>query len=270
MSDNPAPIPDLDPDLQSFDTGLDPLDGQTEPIEPQKPLDAINDGDFHLGGGSAEDGKVDKRDANLSAQMLDDVGYVLALPDPQAFFGGLVGALSRLQDPQVAQSTDLVRRILAVGIAQECDEELIFDDLINILIRKSFSAEALKAPLPIMAAFLARIASEPIRASRSEPAKSNELTRLVRSAAQILVDILENQGSRGWRKLPNIAASIAARAAQQRLSIGDLAEALPRLSGRQKADPLNVSASAAERRTARSQSRRIVLNGPVEIVILGR
>jgi hypothetical protein len=83
---------------------------------------------------------------------------------------------------------------------------------------------------------------------------------------------LDGSEAQSWRLLPNVASTIARRNAQRNLPIATLAAALPRLWAQQGATPHDIPAAAMDqlRPGLPEGPRLMVLNGPVEIVILGR
>lgn len=99
-----------------------------------------------------------------------------------------------------------------------------------------------------------------------------EIGDLVRAAAQVAREALERGGARSWRALPESGSTVARRAGQRRLSISSLAEVLPRLWARAGPGPGDVSTAASEHVRVQTIGgpRRMVLSGPVEIVILER
>jgi hypothetical protein len=272
MSDHPAAIADPDRLAQSGRRGTGPLDGGTGSIDAEDIGDEIGFDRVNPADASTPENSSDKGRDNISDRLVDGVVSALPFGDPQSFLGGLVGALSRPPSAVVRQnsSIEIARRVLAHGIAQDLDEQTVLENLVAALASRNFRPELLYGAAPIIAGFLARIASEPIRAAPSEPAAPENLAALFQSARQVVLDMLAAHGSRGWRILPNIAAVVADRVVEQGLSIGDLAAALPRLSGRVGSNPENGLASATDRPGVRMKPRRIVLTGPVEIVILER
>jgi hypothetical protein len=225
-----------------------------------------------LSGADAEAGEpADPFDENAS--VLDTVTGAVAAPDPQTFLLGLVTALGRAGGAPAGNESSLgtMLRYLGHGLEEGLDENSVFQDLVAALERKRFRAAALDQAVPIIAAFIARIVSGPVlpTASGASPA---QLGSLVRAAADIAREAIKSGGARSWRALPEIAATIARRAAQRGSSIGTLAEALPRLWARLAPGPRDASTSEPDhpRGRTRGEPRRMVLSGPVEIVILER
>jgi hypothetical protein len=205
--------------------------------------------------------------------VLDAIAGILAAPDPQTFLLGLASALARSAQFTADGESSLgaMLRHLGHALDEELDEELAFQDLVDALERRRFGPHALHEAVPIVAAFLARIVSGPIlrTASGTTPA---EIAHLVGAAAQVAREALDSGGARSWRALPEVAATIARRAAQRGSSIGTLAEALPRLWARLGPGPRDASTPDPDhlRGRTKGETRRMVLSGPVEIVILER
>ena len=162
-------------------------------------------------------------------------------------------------------------RCLGHSLDEELDEELAFQDLVHALERRRLGPHALHEAVPIVAAFLARIVSGPILRTASGTAPA-EIAHLVGAAAEVARQALDSGGARSWRSLPEIAAIIARRAAQRGSSIGTLADALARLWARLGPGPRHASTSEPDhlRGRMKGETRRMILSGPVEIVILER
>jgi hypothetical protein len=211
--------------------------------------------------------------SNENPLVLDGIVSALEAPDPQSFLLALANALVRSPHTTADGESSLgtILRQLGNALDEELDEESVFQDLVDALDGRRFGARALQEAIPIVAAFLARIVSGPARETGSA-ATPAEIAGLVRSAAQVAREALESGGARSWRALPEIAATIARRAAQRGSSIGTLAEALPRLWARLGLGSRDASTSKPDhlRGRTRGESRRMVLSGPVEIVILER
>ncbi len=206
-------------------------------------------------------------------RVLDAIASALMAPDPQRFLLGLANALgqSGRSSADGESSFGTILRHLGEALDEELEEKPAFQDLLDALERRHFGAGALHEAVPIVAAFLARIVSGPIKRSASGTMPAG-IADLVQAAAQVAREGLERGGARSWRELPEIAETIAHRAAQRDLSIGKIAEVLPRLSARLGPGPRESSTTESGhfRSRATSESRRMVLSGPVEIVILER
>jgi hypothetical protein len=205
--------------------------------------------------------------------VLDAIASALVAPDPQSFLLGLANALGRSgrSSADGESSFGTILRHLGDALDEELDEKPAFQDLLDALERRHFGARALHEAVPIVAAFLARIVSGPILRSASGTMPAG-IADLVRAAAQVAGEGIERSGARSWRELPEIAETIARRAAQRDLSIGKIAEALARLSARLGPGPRERSTAESDhfRSRATGEPRRMVLSGPVEIVILER
>jgi hypothetical protein len=255
------------PDIVENEFG-EPLRGTTQPIFQQR-LTAANAADAR---DSAE--SADVREAGASVKdILDTVAGAVSATDPQSFLLGLIGALGRTVRAPTDGDSSLVTMLRHLGDAldEELDEEHAFQNLVAALERKRFGMRALDEAAPVVAAFLARIVSAPIlrTVSGAPPA---HIAALVDGATRIARDALESNGARGWRALPDIASTIARRAAQRDLSVAALAKVLPQLSARLASGPRESSTSKSDhfRARAHGEPRRMVLTGPVEIVILER
>jgi hypothetical protein len=211
--------------------------------------------------------------SNENPFVPDGVVSALETPDPQSFLLALANALVRSSHMTADGESSLgtILRQLGIALDEELDEESAFQDLVDALEHRRFGARALQEAVPIVAAFLARIVSGPARKTGSA-ATPVETAGLVRSAAQVAREALESDRTRGWRTLPEIATTIARRVAQRGSSIGTLAEALPRLWARLGPGSHDTSTSEPDRLRGltKGETRRMVLSGPVEIVILER
>jgi hypothetical protein len=208
-----------------------------------------------------------------NASVLDAVTGAVAAPNPQTFLRCLVGALGQAAGAPAGNESSLgtVLRHLGHALEEALDEESAFQDLVDGLERKRFRSGALHEAVPIVAAFVARLVSQQTLRNASG-ATPSEIVGLIRAAGQVAREALEISGARGWRALPDIANSIARRAAQRDLSIATLAAVLPRLWARLGPGPRDASTPAPDHLPGRmlGELRRMVLSGPVEIVILER
>jgi len=203
--------------------------------------------------------------------VLDAVASLLVAPDPQTFLGGLIGSLSPLT--MTADSGDrsvgAMLRLLGHALADALDDELAFQEIVDALDRRHLQSEVSVA---VVAAFLARIASA--ASLRTSPAGMTpaEAATLVRAAAPVVREALNSGRARAWHLLPQLAATVQRRGAQRRLPIATLAAALPRLWAQMGPGPHDTSTPEPDRPWSgmTTQPRLMILNGPVEIVILGR
>jgi hypothetical protein len=205
--------------------------------------------------------------------ILDAVAGVLAAPDPQTFIGGLVGELSRLLTAEDFGESSIrtLLSLLGAALADALNEELVFQEIVDALERTHLRSEPVDGSVAIVAAFLARIvAGSSLRSSPETP--TAEAAGLVHAAAQVVREALESDRARAWHMLPQMASTIARRAAQRRLPIASLAAALPRLWAQLGPGPQDISTPGPDRAWPgmAAQPRLMVLNGPVEIVTLGR
>jgi hypothetical protein len=193
--------------------------------------------------------------------LLDKISALIATPDTSAFFGGLIGVLSSRITDTVSCDTSVepLLRLLGHALAEGLDEELAFQEIVDAVERKDRTPDA----ITIAAAFLARIASGPVPATT--PLSATELTG---AAVQVVREAHDSGGTRSWRLLPQFAAKIAERG----LPPTTLATALPRLWHQFVSGPRNTYSSAMDqpRSTQTGRPQQMILNGAVEIVILGR
>lgn len=157
------------------------------------------------------------------------------------------------------------------------DEDLTFQALVDALDRGRVEEAGLHGLAPIAAAFVARLV-----AGDAASGDADALHQLVAAAETMVGAALEAGGTRAWRRLPRFAATIAERAAQRGLPLGAVAEMLPRLGARfglTRHEPAGrgtvVSTTDdlrgdSPRGAAADEPRRMVISGPVEIVILDR
>jgi hypothetical protein len=225
---------------------------------------------------SEDAGDAEAREPTASSKekpfVLDAIAGALAAPDSQTFLLGLASALARSArfTADGESSLGAMLRHLGHALDEELDEELAFQDQVDAFHRRPFGARALDEAIPVVAAFIARIVSGPARSgSAATPA---EIAGLFSAAAQVAREALDSGGVRSWRALPEFAITIARRAAQRGSSIGTLAEALPRLWARLGPGSRDASTSEPDhlRGRTKGEARRMVLSGPVEIVILER
>jgi hypothetical protein len=191
--------------------------------------------------------------------LLDKISALIVTPDPSAFFGGLIGVLSSRITVSGDTSVEPLLRLLGHALAEGLDEELALQEIVDTTERKDRTPDA----ITIAAAFLARIASGPVPATT--PLSATELTG---AAAQIVREAHDSGGTRSWRLLPQFAAKIAERG----LPPTTLATALPRFWHQFVSGPRNTYSSAMDqpRSTQTGRPQQMILNGAVEIVILGR
>jgi hypothetical protein len=241
------------------------------PIFQQHPT-ASNGAAAYDGAGAAD---LPEPNVHLSAEScsLEAVADAVSTSDSQGFLLGLIGALGRTARSPAGGESSLgtMLRCLGHSLDEELDEEPAFQDLVDALERRRFGPRALDEAVPIVAAFLARILSAPILRGVSGTAPA-EIADLVHAAAQVVRESLARSGARSWRALPEASSAVSRRAGQRKLSISSLAEVLPRLWARVGPSPGDESTAAPEHVRVRTTGgpRRMILSGPVEIVILER
>ena len=222
-------------------------------------------------------GSADLPEPNISvsdgSSILEAAAGAVSATDSQSFLLGLIAALGRTARSPAGGESSLgtMLRCLGHALDEELDERPAFQDLVDALERRRLGGRALHEAVPIVAAFLARIVSAPVLRTVSDTPPA-EIADLVRAAAQVAREALERGGARSWRALPGSGSTVARRAGQRRLSISSLAEVLPRLWARLGPGPGDASTAASEHVRVRTtgEPRRMVLSGPVEIVILER
>jgi len=137
------------------DQSSDPVDG-----------DAIASADF--GRAEADRGRAHPAGAREPADLFEENACVLdavigavAAPNPQTFLRELVGALGQVAGAPAGSESSLgtVLRNLGHALEEALDEESAFQDLVDALERKRFRSGALHEAVPIVAAFVARLAS---------------------------------------------------------------------------------------------------------------
>lgn len=222
------------------------------------------------------DGSDRNGDASLSepenerAAALDDVARSLTAPNSRTFFGSLVGALSSIATTAKSARRDVesIFRLLGCALADGIDEEPVFEEVVEEIDRRHWRSPEWVA---VSAVLLARIAAGPSLRTRSGPTP-DEAASLFNAATQIVRDAIASGEARSWRLLPHLASMIARRNAQRNLPIATLAAALPRLWAQQGAGPHDIPTAEADQLRAGfpAAPQLMVLNGPVEIVILGR
>jgi hypothetical protein len=218
-----------------------------------------------------DDGDPDTRIADPIADVVLAENSRLFL---QALIGIAAGDLRRGADDMAGLGLALAG--LGQALAEGEDEEQTFQDLVDAFERRRLEEAGLHSVAPLVAIFVARLASAPYRHDTTPAVVEN----LMRSAEEVVGAALQAAGTRAWRRLPGIVTTIAERAVHRGLSIADLIEALPRLATRFGLGPRGpvmrvVSNPDHPRRDlsrgeAAEKPRRMLISGPVEIVILDR
>lgn len=225
---------------------------------------------------------------DVAADNSDDPGDRITDPavtallggDSQHFLQALIGLVARSMQNAAgdAASLGLVLAGLGQALAEGQDEEEVLQDLVDAFERRRLGEAQLHAAAPFIGLLVARIAAAPHRDEPTPDLAGAE--RLVHAAEEVAGVGLRSGGIRAWRRLPDIAATIAERAGQRRLPIADLAEALPRLATRFGFAPrepvMRVVSNSGQPRgdlprgETAERPRRMLISGPVEIVILDR
>ena len=238
------PEPDPDPGSETWN---EPVRDTVEPQTPAEPIDTV-----------------------LAANERLFLGALIAALAGKAQGGDGDGAVVGIALSRLGQA-----------FADGHDESAAFQALVDALDRRRFGEPELRTVSPVVTAFFARIVGA--RYWREAPAADPVgLGTMVEAAAQLVDAALETGGGRAWRRLPEIAATIARRAAHRDLSLNELTEALPRLAARFAPEPRETAARDGvgsitdhprddfARGGAAEEPRRMVISGPVEIVILDR
>jgi hypothetical protein len=226
------------------------------------PANGFPTGDFHDGG-------------DLTAAPM--IEAVLA-DDSQVFLQRLIGIATG--DAQHGDDDISVLGItlaaLGQALAEGEDEEQSFQDFVDALERRRPGEAALHRAAPLIAVFVARLASAAYRHEMTPDLAE----KFVRAADEVAGAALQARGARTWRHLPEITVTIGQRAVHRGFSAAGLAEALPRLAARFGLGPrgpvMRVVSSPDQPRgkpsrgEAAGEPRRMVISGPVEIVILDR
>jgi hypothetical protein len=224
-----------------------------------------------------DDGELEARlepDADSHGDTGTLAGALLA-SDSQRFLRDLIavaaGELQKGSGDGAVFGVVLAR--LGLALAENHDEELAFQDVVGALDRRHLGKAALHLVAPIVAAFVARLAANDRLPGRHDlPAVEG----LFSGAEAAVAASIEAGGTSAWRRLPEAAAAIGVRAARREFPLGALAEALPRLVARFGFGPPERVATNSELprgdrpRGEAAEPRRMVISGPVEIVILDR
>ena len=235
----------------------------------------------------------DRNDANSMAGFDDEedfedrpelgkgdgrVADALMAGDEQAFLQALIGIAVANMGGEAADtvSLGLVLASLGQALAEGSDEEQTFQDLVDAFDHRRLEEAALHSVAPLVATFVGRLVSAPYRHEITPEVVEN----LMRSAEEVTGAALQAAGARGWRPLPGIVTRIAERATHRGLTVTDMVGALPRLAVRFGVGPRGpvmrvVSHSdhpraEVPRSEAMERPRRMLISGPVEIVILDR
>lgn len=153
--------------------------------------------------------------------------------------------------------------------AQGSNETELFEDLGDW-----FEDEGVDEALPVLAGVAARAAVRPLVRRTGSVVSRAAGRQVVRSATQAARTLVRRQGAQAVRALPRIARSVGRAAARWNARPGAVASALRRTAARVAARPALVrrlahpTAPASTRRLAASGvPRRIVVRGPVEIIV---
>ena len=209
---------------------------------------------------------------------LDALTASVLAPHSRNFLRMLIAALAQqaTQPTEDVAGLGIVLSQIGWALSEGQAEAEALQELIETLNRQRVRPAALRDMVPIIAAFVARVTIGS-RLHDDPPAAAADAADLVRSAEALVTAALEAGGVRAWRRLPEIAVAIARHVARRGLSIAALAEALPRLAARIGGGPRDAITSDrnhprghAPRGGAAGEPRRMLISGPVEIVILDR
>jgi hypothetical protein len=229
-------------------------------------------------GASAEDiGDADARATDFITT--DPITNAVLAGNSQLFLQAVIGiAAANAQHGSASDTASLGVTLAGLGkaLAEASDEEQTFQDLVDTFERRRLEEAALHSVAPLVAIFVSRLVSAPYR----HEATSDLVENLMHRAEEVVGASLQAAGARAWRRLPQIAMTMAERAAHRGLSFPDLIDALPRLAKRFGLGPRGpvmhvVSHSdhpraEVPRGDAMGEPRRMLISGPVEIVILNR
>jgi hypothetical protein len=216
----------------------------------------------------------DDGDAHATGPIAD----ALLAEDSQLFMQALVGIAAADMRSGAGETVGLGLVLAGLGqaLAEGMDEEQVFQDLVDAFDRRRLEETTLRSVAPLVAIFVARLASARYRHETTPEIVEN----LMRSAEEVVGAASQTAGARAWRRLPGIVTTIAERAAHRGLSVTEMITALPRLAARFGVGPRGpvmrvVSRSdhpraEAPRSEAMERPRRMLISGPVEIVILDR
>jgi hypothetical protein len=196
------------------------------------------------------------------------VGRVFAAPDRRVFYGGLIGVLT--SGPRAGERTSSsgrLLRVLGAALADALDEETVLLEIVQGGRTSVQSSEA----IAVVAAIVARVACGSALLSGGAVSVA-EAAELVHVSVPIVAAAVGHDRAQSWHRLPQTAIQLGHRNTRRNLPIADLAAALPRLwaraEARSYASPIFAPEQLWTGRTA--QPHLMILNGPVEIVILGR
>lgn len=191
------------------------------------------------------------------------VADALDAKDSDEFFRALLGGAQR--EGLLHQVSPLLRSYVRRG-ASEADA---FDELAEF-----FSEQGLDEALPVLAGLTARALARPLL-RRGQPRVSRTLARQLVNGANAAARILtRSQGRDAVRALPALATRVSRQAALRQLHPRALPRTLARAARELTKRPALIRRLAANapaaRRTHDAPSRRLRLEGPVEIIIYQR
>lgn len=176
---------------------------------------------------------------------------------------GQVGRTAR----EAAQAPSPLRHLLQALRQQQrqgFDELESLEALTDEIAAGDFDEVDVNTALPVLGGLTARAVLAPQRATGrlSRPVRE----RLVQSATQAASTLVRRCGRQAIRALPGIARRVARTAAREGLRPGALPQVLQRTTARVVAN----TELASPRPTRHGFPRRLIVNGPVEIRILGQ
>lgn len=217
-------------------------------------------------------------DAASGQMPADPLAAAILAADSQGFLRGVVAALAQTAAAPTKDAGALGIALSELGCAlvDGHDEAATLQELVEALYHQRTVRATLQEIAPIIAAFLARVAIGP-RLHDLPSTTPRDTEQLLHAAEELAIASLHSGGGRAWRRLPQMAETIARYAERRELGVGALAEALPRLAARFGGGPQAVTSSDREPsstklsdREAAGAPRRMLISGPVEIVILDR
>jgi hypothetical protein len=256
-----------------------PDDGLVAMIPPEREVTAPNTADAqHAPLSEVHDTPPTENAGDAGARVADPVADAVLADDSRLFLQAVIGIAAGDVQGGADDTAGLGLTLAGLGqaLAEGEDEEQTFQGLVDAFERRRLEEAALHSVAPLVAIFVARLVSAPYRHETTPDFVEN----LMRSAEEVVSTGLQAAGTRAWRRLPGIVTTIAERAAHRGLSMADLIEALPRLAARFGLAPRGpvmrvVSNPDHPRRDpsrdeAAERPRRMLISGPVEIVILDR
>lgn len=268
-----------------FDQGFDEAQGEQDDAEGFEDEQDCADCAAEFAGDGAGDlgdlaGDDTQGDDALEAAMAD----ALATADGESFVRSLLAGVTRLaRSAQAARRPNVAPRArAAVGagalrpvieglrqiVQSGVDEFEAFEQLADL-----FARDDLDAALPVLGTLAARAVVRPLgrRAAARLPRAARR--QVVRAATQATRALIQQRGRAAVRALPHVARSVGRVAAQRGMGPAAIPAVLRQAVARVARNPALVrrlsgpTTAVAARPAASRQPQRILLRGPVEIII---